>query len=68
MSVMNGKLQIPYHEEGPLSQTRTVDNSPFVVLYCHLLAQLCNLLCRDQIKLSRDNDKTTFVMSRSQEN
>ncbi len=37
-------------QEAPLSQTHTVGlcgytvyNSPSVVLYCHLLAQLCNL-------------------------
>ncbi len=38
------------HEDAPLSQMRTVGlcgytvyNSPSLVLYCHLLAQLCNL-------------------------
>ncbi len=80
MSVMNC-THYNDHEEAPLSQTRTVGlcgytvckyNSPSVVLYCHLLAQLCNLennlfyivIMR---KIRRDNMKTTFVMSRSQE-
>ncbi len=74
MSVMNC-THYSDHEEAPLSQTRTVGlcgytvyNSPSVVQYCHLLAQLCNLennlfyivIMR---KLSRDKEKPTFVMS-----
>ncbi len=49
MSVINCTHYID-HEDAPLSQTRTVglcgytvNNSPSVVLNCHLLAQLCNL-------------------------
>ncbi len=72
MSVMNC-TNYSDHEEGPLPKRvqysgYTVYNSPSVVLYCHLLAQLCNLenkICYVEItrKLSRDNEKTTFVMS-----
>ncbi len=64
------------HKEGPLSQMRTVAysgytvyNSPSVVLYCHLLAQLCNLENKFYVeitrKLSRDNEK---IKSWSREN
>ncbi len=62
------------HEEAPLSQTRTIglcgytiNNFSSVIIYYHLLAQLCNLennLFYVEItrKLSCDNEKTTFVM------
>ncbi len=72
MSVINCTHYID-HEEAPLSQMRTVglcgytvNNSPSVVLNCHLLAQLCNLennlfyivIMR---KIRRGNEKKHFL-------